>query len=162
LRFDGYYILADLLQMPNLRQRGTQYLTHLVDTRAFGLRDSSFDAGARERGWLAAFTVASFVYRMAVMIGIALFVGAQYFFIGVLLALWVVIGSIAVPLYKASKYVLAAPKLQRRRNRALAVSGGAALTALLLLFAVPLPLWTSAQGVTWAPDDAVVLAGTDG
>ena len=162
LRFDGYYILADLLQMPNLRQRGTQYLTHLVDTKAFGLRDSSFDAGARERGWLAAFTVASFVYRMAVMIGIALFVGAQYFFIGVLLALWVVIGSIAVPLYKASKYVLAAPKLQRRRNRALAVSGGAALTALLLLFAVPLPLWTSAQGVTWAPDDAAVVAGTDG
>ena len=162
LRFDGYYILADLLQMPNLRQRGTQYLTHLVDTKAFGLRDSGFDAGRRERGWLAAFTVASFVYRMVVMIGIALFIGAQYFVIGALLALWVVFGSIVLPLYKGLNHVLTSPRLQRRRNRALAVSGGVAFTLLILFFAVPLPLWTSAQGVTWAPDDAVVLAGTDG
>src|SRR6185503_15561400 len=162
LRFDGYYILADLLQMPNLRQRGVQYLTHLVDTRAFGLRDSRFDAGERERGWLAAFTVASFVYRMVVMIGIALFIGTQYFVIGALLALWVVFGSIVLPLYKGLNHVLTSPRLQRRRNRALAVSGGVAFTLLILFFAVPLPLWTSAQGVTWAPDDAVVLAGTDG
>jgi len=162
LRFDGYYILADLLQMPNLRQRGVQYLTHLVDTRAFGLRDSRFDAGERERGWLAAFTVASFVYRMVVMIGIALFIGTQYFVIGALLALWVVFGSIVLPLYKGLNHVFASPKLQRRRNRAVAVTGGVAFTLLILLFAVPLPLWTSAQGVSWAPDDAIVVAGTDG
>ena len=150
LRFDGYYILADLLQMPNLRQRGVQYLTHLVDTRAFGLRDSRFDAGERERGWLAAFTVASFVYRMVVMIGIALFIGTQYFVIGALLALWVVFGSIVLPLYKGLNHVFASPKLQRRRNRAVAVTGGVAFTLLILLFAVPLPLWTSSRPARWS------------
>ena len=162
LRFDGYYILADLLQMPNLRQRGAQYLTHLVDTKAFGLRDSGFDAGRRERGWLAVFTVLSFLYRIIVVLGIALFIGAQYFFIGVLLALWVVVGSIVIPLCKGVNHVFTSPRLQRRRDRALALTAGTALTAVLLLFAVPLPLWSSAQGVTWAPDDAVVLAGSDG
>src|SRR5205814_3539512 len=90
LRFDGYFILADLLQMPNLRQRGQQYLAHLVEKRLFGLRGSEFDAGERERGWLAAFTVASFVYRTLIMVGIALFIATQYFFLGVLLALWTV------------------------------------------------------------------------
>jgi putative peptide zinc metalloprotease protein len=162
LRFDGYFILADLLQMPNLRQRGTQYLTHLVDTRAFGLRDSGFDAGERERAWLAAFTVLSFLYRILIMLGIALFIASEYFFVGVLLGLWVVVGSLLIPLYKGAHYVLASPKLQRRRNRAVAVTAGTVLTALLLLFAVPLPLWTSAQGVTWAPEDAVIHAATDG
>jgi putative peptide zinc metalloprotease protein len=162
LRFDGYFILADLLQMPNLRQRGTQYLTHLVDTRGFGLRDSGFDAGERERAWLAAFTVLSFLYRILIMLGIALFIASEYFFVGVLLGLWVVVGSIVIPLYKGLHYVLASPKLQRRRNRAVTVTAGAVLTALLLLFAVPLPLWTSAQGVTWAPEDAVIHAATDG
>ena len=162
LRFDGYYILADLLQMPNLRQRGTQYLTHLVDTRVFGVRDSAFDAAPRERGWLALFTVASFVYRIAIMIGIALFVATEYFFVGVLLGLWVVIGSLLIPLCKGVNYVIASPKLQRRRDRAVMVTAATALTVLVLLFAVPLPLWTSAQGVTWAPDDAVVHAATDG
>jgi putative peptide zinc metalloprotease protein len=33
LRFDGYYILGDLLQIQNLRQRGQQYLAHLAGTR---------------------------------------------------------------------------------------------------------------------------------
>ena len=162
LRFDGYYVLADLLQMPNLRQRGVQYLTHVVDTKAFGVRDTGYDASARERWWLAAFTVLSFIYRMAVMVGIALFIGTQYFFIGAALALWVVFGSIVLPAYKGIKYVMSAPKLQRRRNRAMAVTAGTVCTVLLLLFAVPLPLWTSAQGVTWAPDDAMVIVGTDG
>jgi putative peptide zinc metalloprotease protein len=162
LRFDGYFILADLLQMPNLRQRGTQYLTHLVESRAFGVRASEFDAAPRERGWLAAFTVASFVYRIAIMLGIAIFIAQEYFFVGALLAIWVVIASVALPLYKGLAYVLTSPKLQRRRNRAVTVTAGTICTALLLLFAVPLPLWTSAQGVTWAPEDAVVHAGSDG
>jgi putative peptide zinc metalloprotease protein len=162
LRFDGYYMLADLLQMPNLRQRGTQYLTHLVESRAFGVRAGEFDAGPRERRWLAFFTVASFVYRILIMLGIALFVASEYFFVGVLLALWVLAASFLYPLYKGLAHVLASPKLQRRRDRAVAVTAGALLAAALLLFAVPLPLWTSAQGVTWAPEDAVIHAATDG
>jgi putative peptide zinc metalloprotease protein len=162
LRFDGYYILADLLQMPNLRQRGTQYLTHLVEARAFGVRASEFDGAPRERGWLAAFTVASFVYRIVIMLGIALFIASEYFFVGVALALWVIAQTIAWPLYKALAYVATSPKLQRRRNRALAVTSSALAAAGVLLFAVPLPLWTSAQGVTWAPEDAVIHARTDG
>jgi putative peptide zinc metalloprotease protein len=162
LRFDGYFILADLLQMPNLRQRGQQYLSHVVEARLFGLRGAQFDAGERERGWLAAFTVASFVYRTLIMIGIALFIATQYFFVGVLLGIWVVASSIIFPIAKAVRYLASSPKLGRRRNRAIAVSGGATAALLLLLFAVPLPLWTSAQGVTWAPDDAVLHAATDG
>ena len=162
LRFDGYFILADLLQMPNLRNRGQQYLAHLVERRLFGLRGTEFDAGERERGWLAAFTIASFVYRTLIMVGIALFVATQYFFLGVLLGIWVFGSSIVFPLAKAIRYLASSPKLGRRRNRAVAVSAGATLALLLVLFALPLPLWTSAQGVTWAPDDAVVHAGTDG
>jgi putative peptide zinc metalloprotease protein len=162
LRFDGYYMLADLLQMPNLRQRGQQYLTYLVEARLFGLRGADFDAPSRERGWLALFTVASFIYRVLVMIGIALFVATQYFIVGVALALWTAGASIVWPLFKAVRYLGWNTKLGRRRNRALAISAGSAAFALLLLFAVPLPLWTNAQGVTWAPEDALVHARADG
>ena len=162
LRFDGYYMLADLLQMPNLRQRGQQYLSYLVEARLFGVRGAEFDAPSRERGWLAAFTVASFVYRMLVMVGIALFVATQYFVVGVVLALWVVGASLVWPVVKAVRYLGWNTKLGRRRNRAVAISAGAALFVLAVLFALPLPLWTNAQGVTWAPEDAIVHAGTDG
>ena len=162
LRFDGYYMLTDLLQMPNLRQRGQQYLTYLVEARLFRLRGAEFDAPSRERGWLAAFTVASFVYRMLVMVGIALFIATQYFIIGVLLALWVVGQSVLWPLVKIVRYLGWNAKLGRQRGHALTISAAATAVILLLFFALPLPLWTNAQGVTWAPEDALVHAGTDG
>jgi len=162
LRFDGYYILADLLQLPNLRQRGTQYLTHVVENRVFGLRSGGFEATPRERGWLAAFTIGSFVYRIMVMAGIALFIASEYFFVGVALALWVVFSSLLLPIGKGVHYLANNPKLERRRTRAVALSAAAVATLLIMLFALPLPLWTQAEGVTWAPDDAMVYAGTDG
>lgn len=162
LRFDGYYMLADLLQMPNLRQRGQQYLAHLVETRVFRLRGSGFEAAPGERGWLAAFTAASFVYRIVVMVSIALFIASEYFFVGVTLALWVVASGVLLPIGKGVAYLASSPRLERRRGRAGAFVAGAAVALAIFLFAVPLPLWTQAEGVTWAPDDAVLHAGTDG
>jgi putative peptide zinc metalloprotease protein len=162
LRFDGYYILADLLQMPNLRQRGQQYLAHLVESRLFGLRSSGFEAAPGERGWLAAFTAASFVYRIVVMVSIALFIASEYFFVGVALALWVVASGVLLPIGKGLAYLASSPRLERRRGRAGALVGGVAAALAVFLFAVPVPLWTQAEGVTWAPDDAVLHAGTDG
>jgi len=162
LRFDGYYILCDLLQMPNLRQRGQQYLLHLVERRLFGVRSPEFDASERERGWLALFTVASFIYRLLVMFAIALFVASEYFVVGVMLALWVAASSIVWPIVKAVGYLASHPRLQRRRQRAVVVSALAAGALLVFLFAVPVPLWTHAEGVTWAPDEAIVNARTDG
>ncbi len=41
LRYDGYYILADLLEMPNLAQRANRYVGHLVERFAFGLPDTA-------------------------------------------------------------------------------------------------------------------------
>jgi len=162
LRFDGYYILCDLLQMPNLRQRGQQYLLHLVERRLFGVRSQEFEASERERGWLALFTVASFVYRLLVMFAIAMFVASEYFVVGVLLALWVAASSMFWPIAKAVSYLATHPRLQRRRQRAVVVSALGAAGLLALLFTVPLPLWTHAEGVTWAPDEAIVHARTDG
>jgi putative peptide zinc metalloprotease protein len=95
-------------------------------------------------------------------VAIALFIATQYFIVGVLLALFVVITSVVWPLCKGVGYVIGHPRLRLRRGRAVAVTGGAAALIAVLLFAVPIPLWTLAQGVTWAPPDATVFAGADG
>ena len=162
LRFDGYYMLSDLLQIPNLRQRGQRYVAHLAETRLFGLRDTPFDASPKERRWLLLFTVASFVYRITVMLAIAAFIATQYFVVGVLLALWVVGTSLLLPLAKGIAYLASSPRLRQRRGRAVGAASAVAAAVAVVLFLVPLPLWTLAQGVTWAPQDAVVVAGADG
>ena len=47
LRFDGYYILSDLLEIPNLNQRATTQLRHLCERHLFGVKNSETQAATR-------------------------------------------------------------------------------------------------------------------
>ena len=65
LRYDGYYILADLLEIPNLAQRATRYWGYLVERYVFRTEDSKdFVATRGERIWLLLYAPASFFYRV--------------------------------------------------------------------------------------------------
>jgi putative peptide zinc metalloprotease protein len=162
LRFDGYYILGDLLQIQNLRQRGQRYLAWLAESKLFGLKLPEFDASRSEKRWFVLFTIASFIYRIFIMLAIAVFIAREYMIVGVLLAIWALAAAFVLPLAKGVAYLLFQAKL--RRNRGRAVAGSLAIAGVLagLLFALPLPYWTRAEGVIWVPQDAQVRAGADG
>ena len=52
LRYDGYYIFADYLEIPNLRTRAQAYLYYLWERYAFGRREAESEIATRsERGW---------------------------------------------------------------------------------------------------------------
>jgi len=62
LRFDGYYILSDLIEIPNLRQRANAYVGYLMERYAFGRSDARPpEASKGEEAWLAGFSVAAFL-----------------------------------------------------------------------------------------------------
>ena len=77
LRFDGYYILSDAIEVPNLATRSQRYLGYLVQRYLFGVRDAKSPASARgERAWFIFFGLASFAYRMFIMFAIILLIAA--------------------------------------------------------------------------------------
>ncbi|MBH5402615.1 PqqD family peptide modification chaperone [Bradyrhizobium sp. CNPSo 4010] len=163
LRFDGYYVLSDLLEIPNLGTRANQYVGYLVQRCAFRIDDAHSPVTAPgEQLWLLGFAVASFLYRLSVMLGVALFIGTKLFFIGVGLALWTVASSLMFPLVKGLCYVARSPQLRYRRRRALAITAAAAGSLLVLLLVVPLPYATLAQGVVVVPDQSAARVLTDG
>jgi len=162
LRFDGYYILGDLIQIQNLRQRGQQYLAHLAESTLFGLKLPEFDASRSEKRWFVLFTIASFVYRIFIMLAIAIFIAREYMIIGVALALWALVTAFVYPLVKGVGYLLFHAKLRRNRLRAIASTTMIVAALGALLFALPVPHWTRAEGVIWVPHDAQVRAGADG
>ncbi len=163
LRFDGYYILADLLEIPNLGQRGLQYLGYLVKRHVFRIKDATPPyVGPGERAWFVLYSVSAFVYRMFIYVGIILFVAGKFFVIGVLLAIWAGSSMVAVPVSKGLKFVMSSRELRERRPRAILFSGGAILAVLLLIFGLPVPHRTLAEGVVWVPEDAVVRAAASG
>jgi putative peptide zinc metalloprotease protein len=162
LRYDGYYILADLVQIPNLRIRANRYLGHLVETKLFGVQAAETPHAEGERAWLAFFAIASFLYRTFVMCAIALFIATQYFIIGVLLALWALVASMVIPAVKGVGYLLLHGRVRRRRARALGVTAAIALALYAALFVVPFPLWSRAEGVIAVPEESQLRAGADG
>lgn len=162
LRFDGYYILSDLLQIQNLRQRGEQYLANLVERRLFGARAPEIEASPTERAWFVGFTLASFVYRIFIVLAIALFIASEYMIVGVLLALWAVATSIVYPVLKGLGFLLFSARLRRHRLRAALATATVVAGAGAALLAVPAPYWTVGEGVISVPEEAHVRAGADG
>lgn len=123
LRFDGYYILSDLMDIPNLHTRSTRHLRHLCEYYLFGYRDSSSPAETpKEATWLTIFGVLSGLYKIVVFTGIILFVADKFLILGLLMALFCVFAWGIVPIYKFVVYLASSPRLARNRVRAVAVS----------------------------------------
>lgn len=163
LKFDGYFIVTDLAEMPNLAQRSQRFVTDAIDRRLFGAAGrppAALQPG--ERAWLALYAPIAAAYRLTVMFAIALFVASQFFFIGVVLALVAVAQGVVWPLWKGFKHLVAGDSLRARRGPALSIAAVLAVVAGGLLFALPAPYRTIAQGVVWLPEDAHVRAQTSG
>lgn len=163
LRFDGYYVLSDLIEMPNLATRSKKYLGYVVQRYFFDARDAEAPSAARgERAWFLFYGIASFLYRMFIMFVIILFIAGQFFVIGVLLAIWAVATQILWPLVKNIAFVLNSPRLNRKRARAVLITASVAALLGVFLGLVPMPSWTRSEGVVWLPEQTRVRAQVDG
>ena len=163
LRFDGYYILADLIEIVNLRSRSTRYLAYLLEKNLLGNKEAaSMPATPGERRWFVFYSIASFIYRIFILTAIIMFIASKFFFIGVALAIWAVIAWGLLPIYKVIRYIVSSPRLYKVRTRAVCTSAGIALATLLLMFVIPLPMHSRADGVIWVPEQAIIRAGSDG
>lgn len=162
LRFDGYYMLADAIEIPNLSVRSRRYLNYLVMRYLYAIEDVASPVSARgEAAWFAGYGVLSFLYRMAIMFIIILYVAGKFFAVGVLLAIWVVMQQIVLPLIRHIGFLLKDSRLQQQRVRALGVTGFGMLLLGVVLFALPAPLRTMAEGIVWLPEQSRVRAGAD-
>jgi hypothetical protein len=163
LKFDGYYVLSDLLEIPNLGSRANKYVTYLIQRYAFGIGGIASPATARgEAPWLFSYAVAATLYRLSILLTIALYIAGKLFFVGIALSIASVASTVVWPLVRAMRFVADSPQLYRRRRRAIVTTFAAAAAALALFLAIPLPFSTIAQGVVWVGDQAAVHAQTDG
>jgi len=163
LRFDGYYILADVLEIPNLRQRANTYLGYVCERYLFGREDAQVPPStAGERTWFVIYAVSSFVYRIFVVVAILLYLTDQLFILGMLFAVMTACTWFVLPFVKGVKYLFTSPRIRLVRGRAFAVSLGLAAGLMFLVALIPAPFRTRAEGVVWIPDEAMVRADVDG
>jgi putative peptide zinc metalloprotease protein len=75
LRYDGYYILSDVLEIPNLRQKANSILGRIASHWCLGIKQPEDPfLPQRKLGWFALYAVASSLYGWFVSLSIFLFV----------------------------------------------------------------------------------------
>lgn len=166
LRYDGYYILSDLAEVPNLHARAARLWRYWLEHRVFGVREEwtvEYPASSRnETVGLGIFGALAAIYRVVVFGGILLFVGNRFLLIGVIMAAVCAVAWIVKPLVKLVRYLAMAPCLSQVRPRAVAIVAGALAVLLLLIGAVPFPATAIAPGMVHAREHSVVCAETAG
>ena len=74
LRYDGYYVMADWLEIPNLRIKSTQFFAYLFQEKVLGLEIPVQSYMPRSRRSLfVTYAIASYLYRWVVTFSILFF-----------------------------------------------------------------------------------------
>ncbi|MEY3232145.1 MAG: hypothetical protein RL689_2234 [Planctomycetota bacterium] len=148
MRFDGYYILSDLLEIPNLQQRSFGMLKFLMQRHVYRVREAvppTSDPG--EALHLLWYGIGSGIYRIVLFISITLYLVGELFAIGVFLAAWTAAMWFILPVGQFVHWLATDAKLATMRGRAIVTSLVLVAVAAALVGAVPMPDHRRAVGV---------------
>ncbi|RUR31849.1 HlyD family efflux transporter periplasmic adaptor subunit [Vreelandella andesensis] len=163
LRFDAYYVLSDWLEIPNFGQRANQQLGFLIKRFLLNKRDTTSSAdSSKESFWLVMYAIISFVYRMFLMVFIAIFVATSYFFVGVVLAIWSLYMALILPSLKILKEMVVGTQLEGAKIRAWCWLLGVVFAVAAGLLLMPFPHSSVIHGVVDSREPTNVRAGASG
>jgi putative peptide zinc metalloprotease protein len=168
LRYDGYYVLADWLEIPNLRIKSTQFFAYLFQEKVLGLEVPVQSYLPRSRRVLfVTYAIASYLYRWVVTIGILFFLsqvlkpyGLQM--VSYMLAVASLVPLVGVPAYQIVKFVRTPGRL-RKVKKARAAGFAAAFVAVVAgILLIPTPLRVSGTLVLEPAKPARIYAEVPG
>ncbi len=167
LRFDAYYVLCDVLEIPNLAQRSRNYIYYLVKRYAWGTRKLQNPAyGSGEVFWFVFYGTTSTLYRIYISIRILLFLNhrlpEQLFILVPLFAIAAITGWLLAPLGRFIRYLATGPELARNRRRAVVSTVGGLCMTVVLTGLIRLPDHYRIEGIVEPAQLALIHAQSDG
>jgi len=111
LRYDGYYFLMDMLEIPNLRQKSSGYLWYLMQRYVLGVENAQLPIDAKGReGVLSIYAVCATLYRWLIMVAIITMVWKfldpyGWGVVGAIMAMAAIYSSLCKPIIKFVKFL---------------------------------------------------------
>src|SRR5262245_51666561 len=146
LRYDGYYVMADWLEIPNLRIKSTQFFAYLFQEKVLGLEVPVQSYMPRSRRFLfVTYAIASYIYRWIVTFSILFFL---YHFlkpyklgsISAMMSIGSLFPLVGMPCYQMFKFVRT-PGRMRKVKKARAAGFAVAFVAIVAgILLIPTPL----------------------
>jgi putative peptide zinc metalloprotease protein len=163
VKMDGYYVLSDLLQLPNLAARSQQWWSARWQTwLGNSMPNHQLVVAKREGGWLAVYAPASWLWRVAIFTAAWYWLGGVHRWLGIAMGGAGLVTLVVMPIYRAIK---ASNQNQihffhalRHRPQLLAII----LIAMSALTLVPVPDRLLQPGIIWLAGDEAIKAQADG
>lgn len=163
LKFDGYHLLCDMIEVPNLAARASEQFRYLAKRFGFGVKNVYSPAVTFVGGvGFTSYAIGAFFYRIFIFATILYIVAQVSFELSVFFAVWLFFFQALWPLIKYVRYLLLDNSIGFYRRRAIGFSSVVAVCLGVALFVVPVPLSTQAEGVVWLPNDSQLRFQVEG
>ncbi len=162
LRYDGYYILSDFLEIPNLQKRSSDHLMGLIKRNVFRIKSNQPHPPLGQRLLLLAYGLVSTPYRIFVGLLIIVVVAYQVPVLGILMSMGGVVTWLVLPIFKTVKYLTIDPEMHRKRLKGWAFTLSLAAVVGLLIGMVPFWFAVRCEGIVEPAVRQVVYVKTPG
>lgn len=163
MRFDGYFLLSDLLKIPNLYRKGTRWFGDQLKSLFFGVPPTPNLCVRSELRRVALYGCLAFLWKLSISVG--LIIGASVLFngLGILLAAAGVLFWFGLPLYRQFKQLFgnhaSSPACPSRVALSLGVACAIGITFFWVLKA---PATKSSPAIVQFEDSSIVRAQANG
>ncbi len=145
MRFDGYYMLADWLEIPNLRDRANKFLNNLFLSKCLGVETPPDPYMAPSRKWLfVAYAAGSWVYRWVITFSIIWFLSdflnPKLKVLSRMLAVMSLASLFIWPVFRIVKNIRQRGRLPDMKKNRVYITLGVAAGLLLAFVFLPLPI----------------------
>ncbi len=145
LRFDGYYILSDVVEIPNLRQKASKILQQVMGELCLGLEmpEDPF-LPQRNHGFFILYTIAAVMYRWFIFFSILFFLNKVFEpyglkVIGQIIALMGLFGLFIQPLWQLGKFFHVPGRMDQVKWPRFYITAAIAVTIVMVILWIPLP-----------------------
>jgi len=148
MRFDGYYMMSDLLEIPNLGTQGQQYLSYLGRKYLYAVKLSPALGWEPRDLLIKCYGIAAMFWRILITVGIALMAATLFHGAGLALVAVGAVFWVGVPVFQNLRYFLFG-RDQEKPRRAYCLLRLATVVSVLVLVCnfTPWPFSIKAPGV---------------
>ncbi len=149
MRFDGYYMMSDFLEIPNLRQKSEKLLKEAFSWYCLGI-ESRPDPFMPETGkaWFVTYAIAAWCYRWVVLVSISMFLYTvlkpyDLQSLGVTMLVFSMSG-IFFAMFRSIYQIIATPRMEPMSKTKMAISGVVFCGLIWAAFSTPIPWYHEA------------------
>ncbi|MFO0891913.1 MAG: HlyD family efflux transporter periplasmic adaptor subunit [Isosphaeraceae bacterium] len=168
LRYDGYYVMADWLEIPNLRIKSTQFFAYLMQDKVLGLEVPVQSYLPKGRRYLfVIYAIASYLYRWLVTFSIIYFLSQvlkpyKLQSLSYMLACGALVPLLGMPVYQIIKFIRTPGRLRKVKKARAAGFAVAAVVIVSGIMLIPTPLRIQATLVLRPAKPEQVYAEVEG